>query len=59
MIYDHDEALGYVLQHDPEALPCFAALREAQRHPIAFTQAKLGFNHGWLVQVRQASRWLA
>jgi len=50
MINDHDIALGYVLQHDAESLPCFANLPEELKRPIRFTQAKLGFNHGWLVQ---------
>ena len=49
-IIDHDAALAYVLEHDPEALPCFDALRAEQRRPVLFTQAQLGFNHGWLVQ---------
>ena len=37
-------------QHDPGSLPCFANLPEELKRPIRFTQAKLGFNHGWLVQ---------
>ena len=49
-IVDHDEALGYVLDHDGAALPCFSALSAAQQKPIRFTQSKMGFNHGWLVQ---------
>ena len=49
-INDHDEALSYVLMHDPEALPSYAALPANQQAPIRFTQAELGFNHGWLVQ---------
>ena len=49
-IHDHDVALGYVLEHDPGALPGFAALDTPQQRPIRFTQAQLGFNHGWLVQ---------
>ena len=55
MIVDHDLALGYVLQHDAAALPCFAALSERQRRVVAFTQSELGFNHGWLVQVAAQS----
>ena len=31
-------------------LPCFDALPAELQRPIRFTQAKLGFNHGWLVQ---------
>ena len=34
----------------PSELPSFASLPERQRGVICFTQAKLGFNHGWLVQ---------
>ena len=50
LISDHDIALAYVLEHDPTCLPCFATLPEALQRPIRFTQSKLGFNHGWLVQ---------
>ena len=50
VIRDHDLALGYILQHDPSALPCFAALADEQQRSIRFTQADLCFNHGWLVQ---------
>ena len=47
---DHDMALAYVLLCDPEALPSYALLPEEQRAPLRFTQADIGFNHGWLVQ---------
>ena len=50
VIADHDEALGYVLTHDADSLPCYAALPESQRAPIRFTQADMGFNNGHLVQ---------
>ena len=46
-IRDHDAALGYVLTHDADALPCYADLPPAQRAPVRFTQADLSFNHGW------------
>jgi len=49
-IGDHDIALAYVLECDADAIPCYFNLEEAQRAPVRFTQAKLGFNHGWLVQ---------
>lgn len=49
-IEDHDVALGYLLEHDSSALPSFVSLSAAQKRPIKFCQAKLGFNHGWLVQ---------
>lgn len=50
VLTDHDLALGYVLQHDVEALPCVAALPVPAQAAIRFTQSDLGFNHGWLVQ---------
>ena len=53
MIKDHDLALGYVLEHDPSCLPSFATLPPEQQRAIRFTQAELGFNHGWLVQARR------
>ena len=46
-IRDHEKALGYVLTHDADALPCYADLPPAQRAPVRFTQAELSFNHGW------------
>ena len=49
-LIDHDLALAYVLECDAAALPSYAALGEAQRKAVRFTQAELGFNHGWLVQ---------
>ena len=53
VIHDHDQALGYVLTHDPLALPAFDDLPPEQRSPVSFTQAELAFNHGWLVQVQR------
>eukprot|EP00971_Amphidinium_carterae_P264893 5254501-Amphidinium_carterae.1 len=49
-ITDHDLALGYVLEHYPSLLPSFSLLTPAQRAPVLFTQAKMHFNNGWLVQ---------
>ena len=49
-IIDHDLALSYVLECDPGALPSYDGLPEEQKRAIKFTQADLGFNHGWLVQ---------
>merc|ERR1712176_1002199 len=49
-IRDHDAALGYVLQYDPDSLPSYSYLPPEQRRVVCFTQAELGFNHGWLVQ---------
>ena len=50
MINDHDLALGYVLEFFSDSLPSFAALPEAQKKSVRFTQSKMSFNHGWLVQ---------
>mmetsp|Transcript_118132 Transcript_118132/g.294594 ORF Transcript_118132/g.294594 Transcript_118132/m.294594 type:complete len:1402 (-) Transcript_118132:48-4253(-) len=47
---DHDAALGYVLEFMPELLPSFAMLPRAQRCSVKFTQCKMDFNMGWLVQ---------
>ena len=49
-IQDHDVALGYVLETDGSSLPAFDQLAPSQRAAVQFTQADLGFNHGWLVQ---------
>jgi len=49
-ISDHDAALGYVLTHYPELLPSVNILPQAQRRSITFTQSKMEFNMGWLVQ---------
>lgn len=50
VIQDHDQALNYILVHYPDALPSFAGLTSKQRKAVAFTQGKMGFNNGWLVQ---------
>jgi len=50
VIRDHDLALSYVMKYDPESLPSYSTLTEEQRRAVCFTQADLGFNHGWLVQ---------
>mmetsp|Transcript_58618 Transcript_58618/g.96766 ORF Transcript_58618/g.96766 Transcript_58618/m.96766 type:complete len:993 (-) Transcript_58618:255-3233(-) len=50
VINDHDLALGYVLTHHADLLPSFAALSAASQNSIRFTQSKMSFNHGWLVQ---------
>mmetsp|Transcript_58906 Transcript_58906/g.140584 ORF Transcript_58906/g.140584 Transcript_58906/m.140584 type:complete len:895 (-) Transcript_58906:73-2757(-) len=49
-IVDHDLALAYVLENFPALLPSFKLLTPAQRAPVLFTQAKMNFNNGWLVQ---------
>ena len=50
VINDHDIALAYVLDHFPDLLPSFAMLPPEQQKSVRFTQSKMGFNHGWLVQ---------
>ena len=50
VINDHDIALAYVLDHCPEVLPSCAAQSADDQRTIRFTQSKMGFNHGWLVQ---------
>eukprot|EP00403_Amphidinium_massartii_P039009 CAMPEP_0178452426 /NCGR_PEP_ID=MMETSP0689_2-20121128/44237_1 /TAXON_ID=160604 /ORGANISM="Amphidinium massartii, Strain CS-259" /LENGTH=837 /DNA_ID=CAMNT_0020078129 /DNA_START=229 /DNA_END=2742 /DNA_ORIENTATION=- len=49
-IADHDIALAYILENYPALLPSFGSLSPAQRAPVLFTQAKMNFNNGWLVQ---------
>ena len=51
IISDHDLALGYVLEHDPSALPCVHQLPAEQVVAVRFTQGEMHYNHGWLVQV--------
>jgi len=50
IINDHDAALGYVLDHHPHCLPSYQGLPELQQKTLRFTQSKMSFNHGWLVQ---------
>ena len=50
MINDHDIALGYVLTHHTDLLPSFNSVTEHSQKSIRFTQSKMQFNHGWLVQ---------
>ncbi|CAK0798680.1 unnamed protein product [Prorocentrum cordatum] len=50
VINDHDAALAYVLEHNPSILPSFAALPKEQQESIKFTQSKMEYNMGWLVQ---------
>jgi len=49
-INDHDLALAYVLDFYGSSLPSFAALSPSQQRSVRFTQSKMAFNHGWLVQ---------
>jgi hypothetical protein len=50
VIADHDVALSYILEFFPSLLPSFNDLGPGQRAPIFFTQGRMGFNNGWLVQ---------
>jgi hypothetical protein len=49
-IVDHDVALAYVMEHFPRLLPSFQQMGPGQRAPLLFSQGKMGFNNGWLVQ---------
>jgi len=49
-ISDHDVALGYVLEHHGHLLPSFQLVTLQLQRAIRFTQAKIRFNNGWLVQ---------
>ena len=52
LINDHDTALGYLLTFHAEVLPSFSECTPNDQRTIRFTQAKMAFNHGWLVQAR-------
>lgn len=58
MINDHDMALAYILETSALAatLPSYEAIPERQQRTICFTQAKIGFNHGWLVRAAGGDR---
>merc|ERR1712151_391116 len=49
-VIDHDLALAYVLERMPEVLPSFAMLAQGQKRSVIFTQCKMDYNMGWLVQ---------
>lgn len=49
-ITDHDLALAYIMEHFPNLLPSYSCLEPGQRAPVLFTQGKMCFNNGWLVQ---------
>lgn len=67
-IHDHDIALGYVLDHHAHVLPSYAGLSKRQQalfrglerramaqDSIRFTQCKMEYNMGWLVQALRCS----
>jgi len=49
-IHDHDLALAYVLERQPKLLPSFAGLPKSQQASILFSQSKMEYNMGWMVQ---------
>jgi hypothetical protein len=49
-ISDHDAALAFVLENYPDVLPSFAMLPRSSRQSVKFTQCKMEYNMGWLVQ---------
>jgi len=49
-ICDHDLALTYIMEHFSGLLPSFHGLEPSKRAPVFFSQGKMGFNNGWLVQ---------
>ena len=49
-INDHDVALAFILETFGSELPSFSGIPARQQRTITFTQSKIGFNHGWLVQ---------
>merc|ERR1712113_72741 len=49
-INDHDVALSYVLQHNPDVLPSYSGLPPDQQEAIKFCHCKMSYNMGWLVQ---------
>mmetsp|Transcript_19837 Transcript_19837/g.54913 ORF Transcript_19837/g.54913 Transcript_19837/m.54913 type:complete len:464 (+) Transcript_19837:59-1450(+) len=50
LIFDHDIALAYVLEHHGWMLPSFHVLPREAQAAVLFSQAKMQFNHGWFVQ---------
>ena len=50
VINDHDTALCYVLKYHPNNLPSYELLTPTQQALVLFSQDKMSFNHGWLVQ---------
>eukprot|EP00406_Dinophysis_acuminata_P036473 CAMPEP_0179367730 /NCGR_PEP_ID=MMETSP0797-20121207/83724_1 /TAXON_ID=47934 /ORGANISM="Dinophysis acuminata, Strain DAEP01" /LENGTH=699 /DNA_ID=CAMNT_0021083287 /DNA_START=1 /DNA_END=2096 /DNA_ORIENTATION=- len=50
VIWDHDIALDYALTYFGELLPSYHGLDEQSQRVVRFTQGKMGFNNGWLVQ---------
>lgn len=49
-VTDHDIALSYIMEFHPSVLPSFAGLPKRQQDSLRFTQAKMDYNMGWLVQ---------
>lgn len=49
-IHDHDIALAYVLDKYKDILPSYRDIEAGGQKAILFTQGRMGFNNGWLVQ---------
>lgn len=49
-IHDHDIALAYVLERQPKLLPSYAGLPKEHQASVLFSQSKMEYNMGWLVQ---------
>mmetsp|Transcript_25618 Transcript_25618/g.59670 ORF Transcript_25618/g.59670 Transcript_25618/m.59670 type:complete len:943 (+) Transcript_25618:61-2889(+) len=49
-ISDHDIALAYLMENFPSLVPSFDGLPAEARRAALFTQSKMDFNNGWLVQ---------
>ena len=58
-INDHDVALGYILEHFEASLPSISMLSSSLQATIRFCTVKLGFNHGWCVELELARFSLA
>lgn len=50
VIRDHDIALDYVLSFFGDVFPSYDGLDHPSQRLVKFTQGKMGFNNGWLVQ---------
>jgi len=50
VIRDHDVALDYVMSFFGSVFPSYSGLDQQSQRIVKFTQGKMGFNNGWLVQ---------
>jgi len=49
-VIDHDAGLAYLLEFLPHCLPSYHGLPPTQQESVKFTQCKMEYNMGWLVQ---------